>query len=100
MERMTAVEREGTSSSSPGMRAWGALLLLLAGLPLSGEPARAAGCKVQAADYQGWKAEEMANPWIKLEIVPELGGRLMQVTFGGHDYLFVNSQLKGKYRTY
>jgi len=77
------------------MRAWGAVLLL-AGLLLSGEPARAADCKVQAADYQGWKAEEVANSWVKLEIVPELGGRLMQVTFGGHDYLFVNSQLKGK----
>jgi hypothetical protein len=53
-------------------------------------------CTVQATDYLGWKAEEMANPWVKLEIVPQLGGRLMQVTFGGHDYLFVNQQLKGK----
>jgi len=38
----------------------------------------------------------MANQWIRLAMVPQLGGRLMQVTFGGHDYLFVNEQLKGK----
>lgn len=38
----------------------------------------------------------MTSPWVKLVIVPQLGGRLMQVTFGGHDYLFVNDELKGK----
>ena len=37
---------------------------------------------------------ELANQWVRLEIVPQLGGRRMQVTFGGHDYLFVNQQLK------
>jgi hypothetical protein len=74
--------------------AWGAAMLSLVSLPLVGEPA--AKCTVHAADYQGWKAEELANAFVKLEIVPELGGRLMQVTFGGHDYLFVNAQLKGK----
>jgi hypothetical protein len=51
---------------------------------------------VKSADYLGWKAEEMSNSSVKLEIVPELGGRLMQVTFGGHDFLFVNQKLKGK----
>jgi hypothetical protein len=56
-----------------------------------------ATCKVQEANYLGWKAEEMSNPWVKLMIVPQLGGRLMQVTFGGHDFLFVNNQLKGQY---
>jgi hypothetical protein len=29
-------------------------------------------------------------------VVPRIGGRLMQVTFGGHDYLFVNDELKGR----
>jgi hypothetical protein len=32
-----------------------------------------------------------------LIIVPQLGGRVMQVTFAGHPYLFVNPQLKGKH---
>lgn len=30
-------------------------------------------------------------------MVPQLGGRVMQLTFGNHPYLFVNPQLKGKY---
>lgn len=53
-------------------------------------------CRVGDADYLGWKAVEISNPWVKLVIVPQLGGRLMQVTFGGHDFLFVNQQLKGQ----
>jgi hypothetical protein len=56
-----------------------------------------ATCTVKETNYLGWKAEEMANPWVKLEIVPQLGGRLMQVTFGGHDFLFINDALKGQY---
>lgn len=54
-------------------------------------------CAVKSADYFGWKSEKLSNPWVELTIVPQLGGRLMQVTFGGHDFLFVNEQLKGKY---
>lgn len=54
-------------------------------------------CRVQSTTFEGWKAEEVSNDWVRLTIVPQLGGRLMQVTFGGHAYLFVNSQYKGKY---
>lgn len=54
-------------------------------------------CSVKSEDYFGWKAEKVSNSWIELTIVPQLGGRLMQVTFGGHNFLFVNEQLKGKY---
>jgi len=53
-------------------------------------------CTVQATNYLGWKAEQIANRWVKLEIVPQIGGRLMQVTFGGHDYLYINAAAKGK----
>jgi hypothetical protein len=52
---------------------------------------------VQSTTFEGWKAEEVSNNWVRLTIVPQLGGRLMQVTFAGHAYLFVNSQYKGKY---
>ena len=48
------------------------------------------GCTVKSTNYLGWKAEELANPWVTLEIVPQIGGRLIQVTFGGHDFLYVN----------
>jgi len=52
---------------------------------------------VQSATFQGWKGEELVNDWVRLAIVPQLGGRLMQVEFGGHRYLFVNPKYKGKY---
>jgi hypothetical protein len=53
-------------------------------------------CRIENVEYAGWRAVQMANPWVKLAITPQLGGRLMQVTFGEHDYLFVNQQLKGQ----
>jgi hypothetical protein len=56
-----------------------------------------AGCRVQATEYQGWKAESLANAWVTLMIVPKLGGRLMQVTFAGHPFLFINPRYKGQY---
>lgn len=55
------------------------------------------GCTVHAMTYHGWPAQEMTNDWVDLVFVPELGGRLMQVTFNGHPYLFVNPQFEGKF---
>jgi hypothetical protein len=53
-------------------------------------------CTVKPSTYKGWKSEELANKWVKLVIVPELGGRLMQVNFGGHDMLYNNPRVTGK----
>ena len=69
--------------------------MVLLGLPLQCA-ASASGCQVRATNYLGWKAEELSNPWLKLEIVPQIGGRLIQVTFGGHDFLYVNPSVQGK----
>src|SRR5215475_14132227 len=52
-------------------------------------------CQVNPTTFDGWNAEELANPCLELVIVPQLGGRLMQVTFAGHPYLFVNPKYKG-----
>jgi hypothetical protein len=54
-------------------------------------------CHVQPITFEGWKAEELSNEWVRVTIVPELGGRVMQLRFGDHDYLFVNPKYKGKY---
>lgn len=62
-----------------------------------GRAASGKGCTVSETNFDGWKAEQLANQWVKLEIVPQLGGRLMQVTFGDHDFLYINNQLKGQY---
>lgn len=57
----------------------------------------ATACRVEPVDYRGWSAHQLSNQWVRLTVVPQNGGRLMQVTFAGHDYLFVNPELSGKY---
>ena len=54
-------------------------------------------CRVSAVNFEGWDAEQLSNEWLRLTIVPQIGGRLMQVEFAGHPYLFVNPKYKGKY---
>ena len=66
------------------------------GLPLHSESTSSPACQVHATNYLGWKAEELSKPWVKLEIVPQIGGRLIQVTFGGHDFLYINPLLQGQ----
>ena len=75
-------------------------VLLLAGISLSPSFAQDKAqrtCKVEPIDYRGWSAQQLSNRWEKLIVVPQNGGRLMQVTFAGHDFLFVNPELAGKY---
>ena len=56
-----------------------------------------AECRVESVDYQGWQAQQVSNRWVQLVILPQNGGRVMQVSFDGHAYLFVNPKLAGKY---
>lgn len=80
-----------------------AALLLAIGVACTAAKAQSAAgvppdtCIIRSTTFDGWHAEEMANSWVQLIFVPELGGRLMQVTFDGHPYLFVNPQWEGKY---
>jgi len=57
----------------------------------------AAACQVEEIKYLGWQAQQVSNPWVKLIFVPQNGGRLMQVIFDGHPYLFVNPRYAGKH---
>lgn len=57
----------------------------------------AAICRVEPVDYKGWKSQQVSNPRLKLIFVPQNGGRLMQVIFDGHPFLFVNDRYAGKY---
>jgi hypothetical protein len=63
----------------------------------TGNPAKGGECRVEAVDYKGWRAEQLSNRWVQLIVVPQNGGRLIQVTFAGHPYLFVNPKFAGKY---
>jgi hypothetical protein len=61
------------------------------------KPAKGPDCRIESVNYKGWQAQQISNQWVQLVIVPQNGGRLMQVTFMGHPYLFVNPKLAGKY---
>jgi hypothetical protein len=82
-----------------------ALVLLSCWVNLNFVPAQTAvranqsgsSCRVEAANYKGWSAQQLSNRWVKLEVVPQNGGRLMQVIFAGHSFLFVNPEYEGKY---
>ena len=54
-------------------------------------------CRVEAAEYKGWHAQQLSNRWVQLIVLPQNGGRLIQVVFAGHSYLFVNPKYEGKY---
>src|ERR1700746_1336367 len=73
----------------------GAFLVLVV---LCALPAVAPGdWSIRPMNYKGWNAQEIRNEWVTLTFVPKLGGRLMQVAFGQHEYLFVNRRYEAKY---
>lgn len=74
------------------------LWLGTAQIPNSANSRTATGCRVEAVDYKGWSAEQASNRWVQLIVVPQNGGRLMQVNFAGHPFLFVNPKLAGTYK--
>jgi hypothetical protein len=77
------------------MRAAASCFLALA-MAASAANAEPSACQIHPIVYEGWQAQQVANDWVQLTFVPQLGGRLMQVTFNGHPYLFVNPVYKGK----
>ncbi len=58
--------------------------------------AGAEGQTVRASNYRGWKTVELSNRLIEVQVVPQIGGRVIQYKLGDFEYLFVNRQLAGK----
>src|SRR5260370_1631151 len=56
-----------------------------------------ASCRIESRDFEGWHAQEMSNPWVKVTIAPQLRGRVMQVTFPGHASLFLNPKYNAQH---
>src|SRR5258708_23472903 len=82
----------------------GILLLGILGLSLTfaqnktdSHATASSACQVEPADYKGWHTHRLSNRWGQLMVLPQHGGRLIQVTFAGHSYLFVNPKYEGKY---
>ena len=99
---MMVLEKQGIFLNHRSVRALTLMLLAVASLTRVDAQSRAPTaqdslCRVEAVDYQGWHAQQISNRWVQMMIVPQNGGRLMQVTFAGHPFLFVNPKYAGKY---
>ena len=55
---------------------------------------------VEELAFAGWQGLRLSNGLVDAICVPELGGRLMQFSLGGYDYLFINPELLGKRFSY
>jgi hypothetical protein len=85
-------------AAAASLIAGGTILLATAASSQDKAASAASACTLKQISFDGFDdAQELSNAWVKLVIVPQLGGRLMQVTFAGHDYLFVNPEFKGRY---
>ena len=93
---MTCHSAKWRSLRNIGLFALVSALLHSPGFSFAGTP-KNPDCRIEAVDYKGWQAQRISNRWVELIVVPQNGGRLMQVTFAGHPYLFVNPKLGGKY---
>ena len=65
-----------------------ALLALLAAAP-------ALGADVGASSYRGWASVAITNGLIEVQIVPQIGGRVIQFKLGDFEFRWVNPQLAG-----
>jgi len=57
------------------------------------------GVEVQGGEtstYKGWKAFVLENKLVRLHIVPEIGGRVIQYALGDKEFFWVNPALAGK----
>jgi len=68
----------------------GAILLAL----LTAAPAWGADAK--KSEYRGWDSLRLANSLVEVQVVPVLGGRVIQFKLGDFEFLWVNPQLAGK----
>lgn len=67
--------------------------------PLPGLSISDSACKIGEVSYEGWKALRMANGILELFVVPEIGGRILQVRLGQAEYLYVNPRHRGRVYT-
>jgi len=72
------------------------LNLLLSVFALAMVSAAYAQCKIERENYLGWNAIKLSNGIITLHVVPEIGGRVMQLELDGHNFFSIHPKLKGK----
>lgn len=48
------------------------------------------------SSYKGWNSLRLANNLVELQVVPEIGGRVIQYRLGDKEFMWVNPALAGK----
>lgn len=46
--------------------------------------------------YLGWRVFRLANGIVSLSVAPDIGGRVIQLQLGDHEFLFANCRLAGQ----
>ena len=78
-----------------GCRCVPILLLLLMAVALA-PPKDLGGQEAQPSKYRGWDTLKLANGLMEVHVVPEIGGRVIQLKLAAYEYLFVNDELAGR----
>jgi hypothetical protein len=52
--------------------------------------------EAKTSTYRGWKSLELRNGLIEVQVVPDIGGRIIQLKLDDFEYFWVNDQLAGK----
>jgi hypothetical protein len=59
-------------------------------------PAGAEGPRFTRGTYRGWAAWNWSSGPLRLHVVPEIGGRIIQFALGDQEFFWVNPRLAGK----
>jgi hypothetical protein len=62
----------------------------------SSAPAANQGCSLDRVDFEGWDAFRLANGIIELFVVPQIGGRVIQLRLGEHPYFYIHPDHRGR----
>jgi hypothetical protein len=53
-------------------------------------------CSLSKVNFEGWPALELANGLVQIFVVPEIGGRIIQMRLGEQPFLYINPRLRGQ----
>jgi hypothetical protein len=53
-------------------------------------------CSLRKTRFEGWDAYELANGLVHVFVVPEIGGRIIQMRLGEEPFLYINPRLRGQ----
>lgn len=56
----------------------------------------ASAAEARKSQYRGWDSLAMSNGLVEVQVVPDIGGRVMQFRLGDFEFLWVNEDLAGK----